>query len=211
MLEKSALFIVNTVNESSYCIIILSLPTKYIKSRSEGAWWSYLHMLWHRCDDVIFHFLLHIAPSPPSLLSFADVANTSLAITWKGPPDWTDYNDFELQWLPRDALTVFNPYSNRKSEGRIVYGLRPGRSYQFSVKTVSGDSWKTYSKPISGSVRTSMTWFAFLEFQLEGELFVQYLILIGVVWIHIFWDLLDLNSVRSLHKVLLFNILNNGQ
>nr|XP_048274574.1 receptor-type tyrosine-protein phosphatase beta isoform X1 [Myodes glareolus] len=94
------------------------------------------------------------APSPPSHLSFADVTNTSLAITWKGPPDWTDYNDFELQWLPRDALTVFNPYSNRKSEGRIVYGLRPGRSYQFSVKTVSGDPWKTYSKPISGSVRT---------------------------------------------------------
>lgn len=94
------------------------------------------------------------APSPPSLLSFADVANTSLAITWKGPPDWTDYNDFELQWLPGDALTVFNPYSSRKSEGRIVNGLRPGRSYQFSVKTVSGDSWKTYSKPISGSVRT---------------------------------------------------------
>lgn len=94
------------------------------------------------------------APSPPSLLSFADVANTSLAITWKGPPDWTDYNDFELQWFPGDALTIFNPYSSRKSEGRIVYGLHPGRSYQFSVKTVSGDSWKTYSKPISGSVRT---------------------------------------------------------
>uniref|UniRef100_A0A2K6GZ88 Receptor-type tyrosine-protein phosphatase beta n=1 Tax=Propithecus coquereli TaxID=379532 RepID=A0A2K6GZ88_PROCO len=94
------------------------------------------------------------APSPPSLMSFADVANTSLAITWKGPPDWTDYNDFELQWLPRDALTVFNPYNSRKSEGRIVYGLRPGRSYQFSVRTVSGDSWKTYSKPIFQSVRT---------------------------------------------------------
>uniref|UniRef100_A0A673UPQ2 protein-tyrosine-phosphatase n=1 Tax=Suricata suricatta TaxID=37032 RepID=A0A673UPQ2_SURSU len=94
------------------------------------------------------------APSPPSLMSFADVTNTSLAITWKGPPDWTDYDDFDLQWFPRDAITVFNPYSNRKSEGRIVYGLRPGRSYQFSVKTVSGDSWKTYSKPISGSVRT---------------------------------------------------------
>nr|XP_045009544.1 receptor-type tyrosine-protein phosphatase beta isoform X3 [Jaculus jaculus] len=94
------------------------------------------------------------APSPPSLLSFADVSNTSLAITWKGPPDWTDYNDFELQWLPRDALTVFNPYSNRKSEGRIVYGLRPGRSYHFSVRTISGDAGKTYSKPISGSVRT---------------------------------------------------------
>ncbi|XP_054436081.1 receptor-type tyrosine-protein phosphatase beta isoform X2 [Pteronotus mesoamericanus] len=94
------------------------------------------------------------APSPPSLMSFTDVANTSLAITWKGPPDWTDYDDFEVQWLPRDAITVFNPYSNRKSEGRIVYGLRPGRSYQFSVKTVSGDSWKTYSRPVSGSVRT---------------------------------------------------------
>ncbi|XP_036988030.2 receptor-type tyrosine-protein phosphatase beta isoform X1 [Artibeus jamaicensis] len=94
------------------------------------------------------------APSPPSLMSFTDVANTSLAITWKGPPDWTDYDDFEVQWFPRDAITVFNPYSNRKSEGRIVYGLRPGRSYQFSVKTVSGDSWKTYSRPISGSVRT---------------------------------------------------------
>lgn len=105
------------------------------------------------------------APNPPSLLSFADVANTSLAITWKGPPDWTDYNDFELQWLPGDALTVFNPYSSRKSEGRIVYGLRPGRSYQFSVKTVSGDSWKTYSKPISGSVRTSTACFSYLGFQ----------------------------------------------
>ncbi|XP_045147827.1 receptor-type tyrosine-protein phosphatase beta isoform X1 [Echinops telfairi] len=94
------------------------------------------------------------APSPPSLMTFADVANTSLAITWKVPPDWTDYDDFELQWFPKDALTVFNPYSSRKSEGRIVYGLHPGRSYQFSVKTVSGDSWKTYSKPIFGSVRT---------------------------------------------------------
>nr|XP_054362889.1 receptor-type tyrosine-protein phosphatase beta isoform X2 [Mirounga angustirostris] len=94
------------------------------------------------------------APTPPSLMSFADVTNTSLAITWKGPPDWTDYDDFELQWSPRDAITVFNPYSNRKSEGRIIYGLRPGRSYQFSVKTVSGDSWKTYSRPIFGSVRT---------------------------------------------------------
>ncbi|XP_055986716.1 receptor-type tyrosine-protein phosphatase beta [Sorex fumeus] len=94
------------------------------------------------------------APSPPSLMSFADVANTSLAITWKVPPDWTDYDDFELQWSPKDTLTVFNPYSTKKSEGRIMYGLRPGRSYQFSVQTVSGDSWRTYSKPVFGSVRT---------------------------------------------------------
>uniref|UniRef100_A0A7N4NLI0 protein-tyrosine-phosphatase n=1 Tax=Sarcophilus harrisii TaxID=9305 RepID=A0A7N4NLI0_SARHA len=94
------------------------------------------------------------APRPPSTLSFADVANTSLAITWLGPPDWTDYDDFELQWFPRDQLTIFNPYSNRKSKGRIVYGLHPGRFYQFSVRTVSGESWKTYSQPISGTVRT---------------------------------------------------------
>ncbi|XP_056656711.1 receptor-type tyrosine-protein phosphatase beta isoform X2 [Monodelphis domestica] len=94
------------------------------------------------------------APSPPSSLSFADVANTSLAITWLGPQDWTDYDDFELQWFPRDQLTIFNPYSNRKSKGRIIYGLHPGRFYQFSVRTVSGESWKTYSQPISGTVRT---------------------------------------------------------
>ncbi|XP_043821143.1 receptor-type tyrosine-protein phosphatase beta isoform X2 [Dromiciops gliroides] len=94
------------------------------------------------------------APRPPSTLSFADVANTSLAITWRGPPDWTDYDDFELQWFPRDQLTIFNPYSNRKSKGRIVYGLHPGRFYQFSVRTVSGESWRTYSQPISGTVRT---------------------------------------------------------
>ena len=130
---------------------------------------SAISFVCYRSDYVIFHFLLHIAPSPPSLMSFTDVANTSLAITWKGPPDWTDYDDFEVQWLPRDAITVFNPYSNRKSEGRIVYGLRPGRSYQFSVKTVSGDSWKTYSRPISGSVRTSMTCVASLGYQMVWE------------------------------------------
>lgn len=132
---------------------------------------SYLHVLWHgRVYVIFFHVLLRAAPTPPSLMSFADVTNTSLAITWKGPPDWTDYDDFELQWSPRDAITVFNPYSNRKSEGRIIYGLRPGRSYQFSVKTVSGDSWKTYSRPIFGSVRTSTTCFLLLvPPQREGE------------------------------------------
>lgn len=142
------------------------------------------------------HVFLHAAPSPPSHISFADVTNTSLAITWKGPPDWTDYDDFDLQWFPRDAITVFNPYSNRKSEGRIVYGLRPGRSYQFSVKTVSGDSWKTYSKPVSGSVRTSMTCFATLGSQMEwggicvaisysSEVWFKstFLLGVGLIWI----------------------------
>uniref|UniRef100_A0A672TKI9 protein-tyrosine-phosphatase n=1 Tax=Strigops habroptila TaxID=2489341 RepID=A0A672TKI9_STRHB len=94
------------------------------------------------------------APSPPNTVSFTDVANTSLSITWLGPPDWTDYDDFELQWLPKDPLTVFNPYSSSKSKVRIIYGLRPGRLYDFSVRTVSGDSWKTYSQSQSASVRT---------------------------------------------------------
>uniref|UniRef100_A0A8C3J8H9 protein-tyrosine-phosphatase n=1 Tax=Calidris pygmaea TaxID=425635 RepID=A0A8C3J8H9_9CHAR len=94
------------------------------------------------------------APSPPNTVSFTDVANTSLSITWLGPPDWTDYDDFELQWLPKDPLTVFNPYSSSKSKVRIIYGLRPGRLYEFSVRTVSGDSWKTYSQSQAASVRT---------------------------------------------------------
>uniref|UniRef100_A0A8C4V4W5 protein-tyrosine-phosphatase n=1 Tax=Falco tinnunculus TaxID=100819 RepID=A0A8C4V4W5_FALTI len=94
------------------------------------------------------------APSPPNTVSFTDVTNTSLSITWLGPPDWTDYDDFELQWLPKDHLTVFNPYSSSKSKVRIIYGLRPGRLYEFNVRTVSGDSWKTYSQSQSASVRT---------------------------------------------------------
>ncbi|NXU63132.1 PTPRB phosphatase, partial [Horornis vulcanius] len=96
----------------------------------------------------------HSAPSPPNAVSFTDVANTSLSITWLGPPDWTDYDDFEVQWLPKDPLTVFNPYSSSRSKVRIIYGLRPGRLYEFSVRTVSGDSWKTYSRSHSASVRT---------------------------------------------------------
>uniref|UniRef100_A0A8D0G8G8 protein-tyrosine-phosphatase n=1 Tax=Sphenodon punctatus TaxID=8508 RepID=A0A8D0G8G8_SPHPU len=93
-------------------------------------------------------------PSPPNSVSFVDVANTSLTITWLGPPDWTDYDDFELQWTPKDPLTVFNPYSNSRSEGRIVCGLHPGRLYKFSVRSVSGDIRKTCSQLLSGTVRT---------------------------------------------------------
>ncbi|XP_029453044.1 receptor-type tyrosine-protein phosphatase beta isoform X2 [Rhinatrema bivittatum] len=94
------------------------------------------------------------APKPPSSVSFVDVTNTSLSITWLGPPDWTDYDDFELQWTPRDPLTVFNPYGIGKSKGRIVNGLRPGRLYTFSVRSVSGSIWKTHSQALSGAVRT---------------------------------------------------------
>uniref|UniRef100_A0A6J0SZ55 protein-tyrosine-phosphatase n=1 Tax=Pogona vitticeps TaxID=103695 RepID=A0A6J0SZ55_9SAUR len=93
-------------------------------------------------------------PFPPNTVSFADVTNISLSITWLGPPDWTDYDDFELQWTPRDSLNVFNPYSSSKSKGRIVSGLHPGRLYHFSIRSVSGIIRKTYSKLLSGTVRT---------------------------------------------------------
>ncbi|XP_053572762.1 receptor-type tyrosine-protein phosphatase beta isoform X2 [Bombina bombina] len=94
------------------------------------------------------------APQQPSSVSFADVKNTSLSITWLGPPDWTDYDDFELEWAPKDPLVVFNPYSIGKSKGRIVNGLHPGRLYTFFVRTVSGTAKKTLSFPIKGIVRT---------------------------------------------------------
>ncbi|KAM3925338.1 receptor-type tyrosine-protein phosphatase beta isoform 2-T2 [Leptodactylus fuscus] len=94
------------------------------------------------------------APQPPNSLSFADVKNTSMSITWLGPPEWTGYDDFELQWTPTDPLVVFNPYSVGKSNGRIITGLRPGRLYKFSVRSVSGNVKKTLSLPITGTVRT---------------------------------------------------------
>ncbi|XP_075065625.1 receptor-type tyrosine-protein phosphatase beta isoform X2 [Mixophyes fleayi] len=94
------------------------------------------------------------APQPPNLLSFTDVKNTSVSITWQRPPEWTDYDDFELQWTPTDPLVVFNPYNIGKSGGRIITGLRPGRLYKFSVRSVSGNVKKTLSLPIMGTVRT---------------------------------------------------------
>ncbi|XP_072257466.1 receptor-type tyrosine-protein phosphatase beta isoform X1 [Pyxicephalus adspersus] len=94
------------------------------------------------------------APQAPNLVSFTDVKNTSVSIHWQGPPEWTDYDDFELQWIPSDPLVVFNPYSIGKSYGRIVTGLRPGRLYKFSVKSVSGNMRKTFSQPTVGTVRT---------------------------------------------------------
>uniref|UniRef100_A0A8C5R3G3 protein-tyrosine-phosphatase n=1 Tax=Leptobrachium leishanense TaxID=445787 RepID=A0A8C5R3G3_9ANUR len=94
------------------------------------------------------------APQPPNSVSFADVKNTSVSITWLGPPDWTDYDDFELQWTPKDPLVVLNPYNVVKSKGRIITGLHPGRLYNFSVRSISGSVVKTWSLPIFGTVRT---------------------------------------------------------
>ncbi|XP_062913778.1 receptor-type tyrosine-protein phosphatase beta isoform X1 [Mobula hypostoma] len=94
------------------------------------------------------------APKPPGSVSFADVTNTSLVITWLGPPDWTDYDDFELQWTPKDAGVVVNPYNTVKSKGRIIQKLYPGRHYSFEVRTVSGTKLKSFSEPIQADIRT---------------------------------------------------------
>lgn len=98
------------------------------------------------------------APRPPTSFSFGGVTNTSLEITWSGPID-SDYDDYDLQWAPRDQLSVINPYHTRTSGSRILKGMYPGRLYNFSLRTVSGATevtgTPTYSLPIHKSIRTS--------------------------------------------------------
>ncbi|XP_030622900.1 receptor-type tyrosine-protein phosphatase beta [Chanos chanos] len=94
-------------------------------------------------------------PLAPASLSFGGVTNTSLEITWSGPAG-TDYDDFDLQWVPNDQLSVFNPYHTRTSGSRLLNGMYPGRLYNFSLRTVSGTGGEhtTYSLPIYKSIRT---------------------------------------------------------
>lgn len=71
----------------------------------------------------------------------------------------SDYDDFDLQWTPRDRLSVINPYHSRTSGSRILRGMFPGRLYTFSLRTVSGatgsEAVATYSTAIHNSIRTS--------------------------------------------------------
>ncbi|XP_029992183.1 receptor-type tyrosine-protein phosphatase beta-like isoform X2 [Sphaeramia orbicularis] len=97
------------------------------------------------------------APKPPTSFLFGGVTNTSLEITWSSPIG-SDYDDFDLQWTPRDQLSVINPYHSRTSGSRILRGMHPGRLYSFSIRTVSGatdtGAAPTYSQPIHKSIRT---------------------------------------------------------
>ncbi|XP_054883636.1 receptor-type tyrosine-protein phosphatase beta-like isoform X2 [Poeciliopsis prolifica] len=95
------------------------------------------------------------APKPPSSFLFGGVTNTSLEVTWSGPVG-SDYDDFDLQWTPKDQLSVINPYHSRTSGSRILKGMFPGRLYTFSLRTVSGATQPgaTYSTPIQKSIRT---------------------------------------------------------
>ncbi|XP_056308714.1 receptor-type tyrosine-protein phosphatase beta-like, partial [Danio aesculapii] len=94
-------------------------------------------------------------PKPPVSFSFGEITNTSLEITWSTPEN-TDYDDFDLQWSPRDHLSVFNPYHSPISANRILKGMHPGRQYNISLRTVSGAGTNnpTYSLPISRTIRT---------------------------------------------------------
>lgn len=98
------------------------------------------------------------APRPATTLLFRGVTNTSLEITWSGPVG-SDYDDFDLQWTPRDQLSVINPYHSRTSGSRILKGMYPGRLYTFSLRTVSGatepEATPSYSAAIQKSIRTS--------------------------------------------------------
>ncbi|CAL8358901.1 unnamed protein product [Lota lota] len=96
------------------------------------------------------------APRPPASLVWV-VTNTSVEVTWSGPVD-SDYDDFELKWVPEDQLSVVNPYLTQTSSSRILKGFYPGRLYTLSLRTISGSTEAganpTYSPPIYKSLRT---------------------------------------------------------
>lgn len=98
------------------------------------------------------------APGPATSFLFRGVTNTSLELTWSGPIN-SDYDDFDLQWTPRDRLSIINPYQSRTSGSRILKGMFPGRLYTFSLRTVSGATGpralSTYSTAVHIKIRTS--------------------------------------------------------
>uniref|UniRef100_A0A8D0CI78 protein-tyrosine-phosphatase n=1 Tax=Scleropages formosus TaxID=113540 RepID=A0A8D0CI78_SCLFO len=107
--------------------------------------------------DCSTGFTFVLTPEPPTSLSFTGVTNSSAELTWSNPVT-SDYDSFDLQWMPRDPLSIFNPYGTPGSSSRIFRGLYPGRLYTFSIRTVSGGRVKgsppAYSQPIHKSIRT---------------------------------------------------------
>ncbi|KAF1386262.1 hypothetical protein PFLUV_G00092690, partial [Perca fluviatilis] len=95
------------------------------------------------------------APNPPGSFLFGGVTNTSLEITWSVPAN-SDFDDFDLEWTPRDQLAVINPYHSPTAGSRILRGMFPGRLYTFSLRSISGvaEPTRTYSTPIHNSIRT---------------------------------------------------------
>ncbi|XP_062856317.1 receptor-type tyrosine-protein phosphatase beta-like [Trichomycterus rosablanca] len=95
------------------------------------------------------------APKPPASFSYGEVTNTTVEVMWT-PPDGSDFTDFDLQWVPGDALSVKNPYQSPTAGSRLLTGLHPGRLYTLSLRTVSGggEGLTTYSAPVCRSIRT---------------------------------------------------------
>uniref|UniRef100_A0A674BU25 protein-tyrosine-phosphatase n=1 Tax=Salmo trutta TaxID=8032 RepID=A0A674BU25_SALTR len=95
------------------------------------------------------------APEPPSMVSFRDISdNSSVELTWEGPASG-DYDTFDLQWTPRDSLSI----TAAQPTSRVLGGMFPGRLYNFTIRTVSGGGAKggpiANSQPIQRSLRTS--------------------------------------------------------
>ncbi|KAK3564823.1 hypothetical protein QTP86_027966, partial [Hemibagrus guttatus] len=94
------------------------------------------------------------APKPPSLFSSGGVTNTSVEVKW-ALPDGSDYDDFDLQWSPGDALSVINPYQSTTSGSRLLKGLYPGRLYTLSLRTISrAGGHAAYSQHVYIHIRT---------------------------------------------------------
>lgn len=95
------------------------------------------------------------APEPPSMVSFRDISdNSSVELTWEGPASG-DYDTFDLQWTPRDSLSI----TAAQPTSRVLGGMFPGRLYNFTIRTVSGGGAKggpiANSQPIQRSLRTN--------------------------------------------------------
>ncbi|XP_060758757.1 receptor-type tyrosine-protein phosphatase beta isoform X3 [Neoarius graeffei] len=91
-------------------------------------------------------------PEPPTSLTIKDVGPVGMVeVIWHIPANG-DYDDFEVKWLPQDALHM----SKLNPMRRIMSGLHPGRLYNISLSTVSGGTPGpvAYSSAIYHSIRT---------------------------------------------------------
>ncbi|XP_028255677.1 receptor-type tyrosine-protein phosphatase beta [Parambassis ranga] len=95
------------------------------------------------------------SPELPTHLSVKEgPTNDTVELTWSSPTSG-DYENFSLQWMPPDQLTVRHTHLT----SCIVGQMFPGRQYNFTLTTVSGGGAKgvltARSQPIQRSVRTS--------------------------------------------------------
>uniref|UniRef100_A0A8B9HLD4 protein-tyrosine-phosphatase n=1 Tax=Astyanax mexicanus TaxID=7994 RepID=A0A8B9HLD4_ASTMX len=90
-------------------------------------------------------------PEPPSSLSIKDGTGGTVEVMWHAPAR-SIHDNFNINWMPRDALQV----SNLNPTRCILAGLYPGRLYNISLRTVSGGppGPVTYSSFVYHTVRT---------------------------------------------------------